>query len=187
MHIEQVSHSKLNEYARVSIAYEIKTVLEICPIDNGLGGLQQVEKTCTPYVKDYDLLPDCHPLNWKDQFELDTWGIFIAVENGMLVGGAAAAPEMEGFKKDSAVLWDLRVHPDARKKGIGRKLLEAIIHWSKERGCKTLSVETQNVNTPACRFYSANGFVLGTIDQQGYSQTNVENETKLIWSKHLEG
>lgn len=185
MHIQQINSSKLSHYAKVPIAYEVTTTFQVCPIDNGLGGLQLVEKPCSPYVKDYDLLPDCHPLSWTKQFDLDAWGLFVALENDQYVGGAAVAPEMEGVKRSAAILWDLRVHPDARSKGIGGKLLEMVIHWSKERGYKTLMVETQNVNTPACKFYSNKGFVLETIDQHGYGDTVGEEETKLLWYKDI--
>ncbi|WP_173915265.1 GNAT family N-acetyltransferase [Halobacillus sp. Marseille-Q1614] len=181
MQIQQIDLSKLSEYAKVSIAFEVKTKLQICPINNGLGGLQLVERPCRSYVKDYDLLPDCHPLSWKKQFDLDAWGLFIALENDIYVGGAAVAPEMAGFKRGAANLWDLRVQPDARNKGIGGKLLEAVRLWSKERGYRTLMVETQNVNTPACKFYSNKGFVLETIDLHGYGESLVEDEAKLMW------
>ncbi|PFG03505.1 GNAT family N-acetyltransferase [Bacillus sp. es.034] len=181
MHIQQIDRSKLSQYATVSIAYEVTTELHVCPIHNGLGGLQLVEKPCVPYVKDYDLLPDCHPLSWTKQFNIDELGLFLAIENGMYVGAAAVAPEMEG----TATLWDLRVQPGARGKGIGGKLLEAVFLWSKERDYHTLMAETQNVNTPACTFYSGKGFILETIDQHGYSDSLVEDEVKLIWSLDL--
>ncbi|WP_226671981.1 GNAT family N-acetyltransferase [Rossellomorea aquimaris] len=182
MHIQQIDHSKLSQYATISIAYEVMTKLHISPIHNGLGGLQLVEKPCTPYVKDYDLLPDCPPLCWTGQFDLDEWGLFVALENGIYVAGAAVAPEMTGFKRGAANLWDLRVQPDARGKGIGGKLLETVILWSKEREYNSLMVETQNVNVPACTFYSSKGFVLETIDQHGYDDPSVQDEVKLLWS-----
>ncbi|WP_060673621.1 GNAT family N-acetyltransferase [Rossellomorea vietnamensis] len=181
MLIQQIDRSKLTQYGTVPIAYEVTTELHVCPVHNGLGGLRLVEKPCTPYVKDYDLLPDCHPRCWTKQFNLDEWGLFAAIENGMYIGAAAVAPEMVG----TAILWDLRVHPNARGKGIGGKLLEAVILWSKERDYQTLMVETQNVNVPACTFYSGKGFTLETIDQHGYRDSLVENEVKLIWSMDL--
>lgn len=181
MYIQQIDRSKLHEYATVSIAYEVTKELHVCPIENGLGGLRLVEKPCVLYVKDYDLLPDCHPLSWTKQFDIDEWGLFLAIENGRYIGAAAVAPETEG----TATLWDLRVQPDDRGKGIGGKLLDTVIHWAKEREYKTLMVETQNVNAPACAFYSGKGFILDTIDQHGYGDPLVENEVKLIWSMDL--
>lgn len=181
MEIRQINSSKLSEYSRVPIAFEVTTQLQVFPINNGLGGVQLVEKPCTPYVKDYDLLPDCHPLTWEKQFDLDSWGLFVAIDNDMYIGGAAVAPEMVGFKRGMANLWDLRVQPDARNKGIGGKLLEAVIDWSRERGYGTLMVETQNINTPACNFYFKKGFVLGTIDVHGYCNHSIQDETKLMW------
>ncbi|MCA1054076.1 GNAT family N-acetyltransferase [Rossellomorea aquimaris] len=185
MNILQIDQSKLSDYATISIAFEVKDKLHVAPVGNGLGGLQLVKIPCTSYVKDYDLLPDCHPKSWPKQFDLETWGLFIAVEDDQYIGAAAVAPEMEGFKGNTSILWDLRVHPNARGRGVGEELIEAVVQWSVERGYGTLLVETQNVNVPACTFYSKMGFVLGTVDAHGYNDPLVEDEVKLLWYRDI--
>jgi ribosomal protein S18 acetylase RimI-like enzyme len=175
--ILQIKPSMLATYASVSISFEVTSKLQVSPVNNGLGGLHLVEKSCTPYVKDYDRYPDSHPLNWTNQFDVNRWGFFVMESNGVYVGGAAVSPQEGG----TAVLWDLRVHPNFRDKGVGGQLLRAAIKWIKERGYKTLMVETQNVNVPACKFYSKKGFILKTIDVCGYSDSIVQDETKLLW------
>jgi GNAT superfamily N-acetyltransferase len=101
------------------------------------------------------------------------WGLFVAEKEDRWVGGAAIAYDTEGLfmlagRKDLAVLWDLRVHPDFRRQGIGTRLFEFAAQWARERGCSQLKIETQNINVPACRFYSKQGCILGGVDLFGY-------------------
>jgi GNAT superfamily N-acetyltransferase len=182
MEMLQIKPSMLAGYASIPISFEVTSKLQVCPVKNGLGGLQLVEKSCTPYVKDYDRFADSHPLNWSNHFDVNRWGLFVMESNGVYVGGSAVAPQEEG----TAVLWDLRVHPNFRNKGVGGQLLNAAIKWVKERQYKTLMVETQNVNVPACKFYSKQGFILKTIDVCGYSDPIVQDETKLLWYLDIE-
>lgn len=58
---------------------------------------------------------------------------------------------LEG-RRDLSVLWDIRVAPDARGKGIGSALFERVEVWAKANGCCQLKVETQNINVRACDF-----------------------------------
>ena len=88
---------------------------------------------------------------------------------------------LEG-RTDLAVLWDLRVHPDRRGEGIGTKLFGHAAEWSREKGCRELKVETQDVNVPACRFYAKHGCRLGRIDRYGYAgDPRVADEVMLVW------
>ncbi|WML48808.1 GNAT family N-acetyltransferase [Neobacillus sp. PS3-34] len=185
MVVQQIDSKKLEGYAEIPISFEVKKILQVELANNGLGGIQLIEQDCTPYIKDYDLDENAHPLNWPGQFDLDKWGLFVVVSEGMYVGGAAIAPQMTGMKKDMAVLWDLRVHPDFRNNGVGGKLLDAAILWAKAQNHPKIMVETQNINVSACKFYSRKGFSLGTIDIQGYSDSPVENEIKLLWYMDL--
>ena len=85
-------------------------------------------------------------------------------------------------RDDLAALWDLRVYPDYRSSGIGTRLFAEATKWSKEKGCRQLKVETQNVNVPACRFYTRQGCHLGEINRYAYaSEPSVAHETMLIW------
>ena len=125
--IIEESSSILLQYEKVPIAFSVETRFLVVPIDNGLGGLTLIEETVTPYVKNYDAFENERPSAWSKRFDISRWGIFAAFENGQRVGGAAMAwntPEVEMLegRKDLACLWDLRVHPNYRNKGIGHKL-----------------------------------------------------------------
>jgi len=82
-----------------------------------------------------------------------------------------------------ALLWDLRVAPDARRQGIGTALLDAAERRARERGARTLRVETQDVNVPACRFYHAHAFRLERAIPGAYAA--LPNEVQLLWRKPL--
>ncbi len=60
-------------------------------------------------------------------------------------------------RDDLAVLWDLRVHPDHQRSGVGSALLDRAVEWSRAEGMTQLKIETQDTNVAACRFYAARG------------------------------
>jgi GNAT superfamily N-acetyltransferase len=102
------------------------------------------------------------------------------------VGGAAVAWNTNDVnlleeRADLSVLWDLRVAPERRGQGLGRALFEQAAAWSKARGCLQMKIETQNVNVHACRFYAAQGAVLGEIRRFAYQDQRVRNEVQLNW------
>jgi len=179
----------LPAYARVPIAFEIRSVLDATVQAGGLGGIVLTERALdAPYhVKDYNLL-DGGPEGWARQFDLSGWGFFAAYNGKNLVGGAAVAfgaddVDMLERRKDLAVLWDIRVAPEARGRGVGAALFGAAAAWAAARGCRQLKVETQNVNVPACRFYARQGCVLGGI--QRFAYPDLPDEVQLLWYRPL--
>jgi GNAT superfamily N-acetyltransferase len=84
-----------------------------------------------------------------------------------------------------ALLWDIRVDPASRGRGVGRALLAAVEAWAVTHGATWLEVETQNINAPACRFYERNAFVLRAVDPFAYPR--LPAETQLLWYKRLPG
>jgi len=188
--IAQVGVEQLTVYAQVPIWFEVSEVLAVEAIDGGLGGLRMVEKPVVqPYVKDYDAQADGQegPVHWPERFDVRRWGFLLACEGDRTVGGATVAVDspdvhMLENRDDLAVLWDIRVHPDARGRGIGSKLFAEAARWAREQGCKQLKVETQNVNVQACRFYAKQGCELGGIERYGYAGCKeVSHETMLLW------
>jgi ribosomal protein S18 acetylase RimI-like enzyme len=69
-------------------------------------------------------------------------------------------------------------------KGIGTKLFEKAVEWSKERNCVQMKIETQNINSKACEFYKKQGSILGKIDEYAY-YGDCDGEVQLIWYKNL--
>ncbi len=86
-------------------------------------------------------------------------------------------------QEDVAALWDLRVAPAFRRRGVGTALFAAARTWAKAGGARRLDVETQNVNVPACRFYALQGCTLAAIHRFAYAEC--PEEVQLIWTVPL--
>ena len=104
------------------------------------------------------------------------------------MGGAVVAYDTPGVymlegRRDLAVLWDIRVAPPVRGRGVGRALFLAAEAWATAKGCRQLKVETQNINVPACRFYLRQGCVLGGIRRFAYVE--FPDEVEMLWYKEL--
>lgn len=175
-------------YAAITIAFEVLRILDVAVIDGGLGGFALSERALEdPYVKDYDA-GDGGPARWPERFDLSNWGVLGARVDGRLVGGAAVAFDTPGLlmlegRRDLAVLWDIRVEPEARGRGVGAALFGAAVAWAAARGCRQMKIETQNINLPACRFYARQGCVLGGIHRFAYP--DLPHEVQLLWYRDL--
>ena len=189
MEIREEPLSYLEEYARVSIAFEVNRILELSVRSSGLGGLELLERPHTPsFVKDYDAIPGNRPTDWAGRFSLSNWGLLSASLGGHCVGGTAIAFGTPGLlmledRSDLAVVWDLRVSAHARGQGVGAALFAAAAQWAEARSCRRLKVETQNINVPACRLYASQGCTLGAIHRFAYPE--LPEEVQLLWYKNL--
>ncbi len=186
--IEELSDT-LADYEKVSIAFRVETYFRVELLSKGLGGIQFIEEAVAqPFIKDYDAYPGEKPSNWINRFDISNWGILSAFDGEKRIGGATLAwktPEvfmLEG-REDLACLWDLRVVPDYRGRGIGNQLFTYAVEWAKKRNCRLFKVETQNVNVPACRFYVRQGCHLGAVNFHAYPETI--KEIQLVWYRNL--
>jgi GNAT superfamily N-acetyltransferase len=189
MEIREESLGDLEEYARIPIAFEVSRILDLSLRDSGIGGFELLERPATPtFVKDYDSIPGNHPTDWARRFDLSNWGLLSARLDGECVGGAVIALKTPGVlmledRSDLVVVWDLRVSPHARRRGLGAALFAATEEWAELRGCHRLKVETQNINAPACRLYASQGCALGAIHRFAYPE--LPEEVQLLWYKNL--
>jgi GNAT superfamily N-acetyltransferase len=179
----------LPEYARVPIVFTVDCVLDVTKRDDGAHGFAWSERRLeVPYEKDYDAIAGEGPLQWPRRFNLSKWAFFMARCATRVVGGAAVAfdtlelTRLEG-RSDLAVLWDIRVSPDARRRGVGSALLERVEAWAQLHGCRQLEIETQNTNVRACRFYERRGCELRAVQRAAYPE--LPEEIQLLWYKDL--
>jgi GNAT superfamily N-acetyltransferase len=127
-------------------------------------------------------------LQWAHRFDLSNWALFSARAATGIVGGATVAFDTPGLtmlegRRDLAVLWDIRVSPDARRQGIGAALFESVEAWAQRHGCRQLEIETQNTNVRACRFYERQGCELRAVHRGAYPE--FPEEIQLLWHKDL--
>jgi GNAT superfamily N-acetyltransferase len=186
---EALTLHALEEHAVIPIAFVVDRILEVTLADGGLRGMSLTETAVTdPYVKDYDVIEGSGPAGWAGRFDISNWGLICARRDGARAGGAVIAfntpgLRMLGGRDDVAVLWDIRVSPAERGAGIGSALFGAAEGWAAARGCGWLKIETQNVNTAACRFYQKMGCALGAINRFAYP--GLPGEVQLLWWKTL--
>ncbi|HZH31074.1 MAG TPA: GNAT family N-acetyltransferase [Pyrinomonadaceae bacterium] len=187
--VREDSAAALAEYARVPIAFEVGEIFDVAVRDRGLGGFVLTRRRLdVPYVKDYDAGEGESPEYWAKRFDVSNWEFLAAHAGGVRVGGAALTFDAAGIhmlegRDDLAVLWDIRVAPEARGRGVGSSLFRAAEARAAARGFRQLKIETQNINVPACRFYARQGCELGTINRFAYPR--FPNEVQMLWYKEL--
>jgi GNAT superfamily N-acetyltransferase len=181
--IRQEPIAALPAYAGIPIAFEVTEIFEVAESHDGQVTLT-AHRVAVPYMKDYDAVDGESPLQWPGRLDVSKWAFFSAFVDGTRVGGAAVARDTAGLdmlegRRDLAVLWDIRVAPSHRRRGVGAALFEAAVSWAAAAGCDQLKVETQNINVAACRFYARNGCTLRAARRGVYPR--FADEIQLLW------
>jgi len=88
--------------------------------------------------------------------------LFVA-DVGTCVGLATVhlrdAPRFEPFiQQQHAVIDDLIVHPDWRRRGVARQLYESCEEWAQDRNASWIEVNVYEFNAEAYDFYASVGF-----------------------------
>lgn len=178
----------LGKYGQVPSRLRVESRFNVEAVHNGLGGWILPEVAVNhPWNKDYDTGLE-GPSGWAKRFNTAKWGILAAFDGSERVGGAVLAWDtpsvhmLEG-RTDLAVLWDIRVRPEYRRSGVGQLLFSAAIPWAKNRRCRLLKIETQNINVPACKFYARMGCELRAIHPGAYPE--LPDEVQFLWYRRL--
>lgn len=92
----------------------------------------------------------------------DSANLFVAEDNGKIVGGVALVPPNDNpnshFDKTWAAIRMLVVSPEARGKGIGKALTQACIESAKQSNVKTIGLHTSPIMEIALAMYQRMGF-----------------------------
>ncbi|MEO1214094.1 MAG: GNAT family N-acetyltransferase [Bacteroidota bacterium] len=173
--IESITWDQLDEYAKIPISFEVTSILDVSFLSNGINGISIKEREiASSYLKDYD--DSETPDDWAKQWDIKNWGFFVATNSKSgVIAGITIALKTQGLnmlegRNDLAVIWDIRVKPEYRNKGIGTLLFQQAIDFSQREKCKTLKIETQNININACRFYAKQNCYLGGIHANAYEE-----------------
>jgi ribosomal protein S18 acetylase RimI-like enzyme len=86
------------------------------------------------------------------------------------------------------LLWNLMVDESYRGQGIGRRLWERGLDFARQVGARALTLETQNTNIAACKFYQRMGCELIGINELLYMndwRTAESGEFALFWAYKL--
>ena len=176
----------LADYAGIPIAFQVRSVLDV---GTAGGRFILTERLLAPtIVKNYDTAQGEGPTRWPGTYDLSRWGFLVARAGADAIGAAAVvcdAPDvamLEG-RRDLAMMWDIRVAPEWRHRGVGTDLFNAVATWARVRACTTLKIETQNINVAACRFYAKQGCELRSATPDAYPR--LKGEVQLLWYKEL--
>ena len=131
--------------------------------------IQELNHQLFLHDKEYDSFLN---MNWpfekvgKDYFRDKISGkegvCFAAEINGELVGylaGGMAKPYSYRIIKKMSELENTLVKEDFRGRGIGEKLFQAFVDWSKSQGVKRIKVSASSGNIQAIKFYKKVGFI----------------------------
>lgn len=184
INVRENPNVSLGDYEAIPISFQVDRVLRVeRPPESFTGFVFSEQQLDVPYIKDYDQ-PDSKPSVWANNWDISKWGILTADDRGTLVGGAVVAwdtPEilqLQG-RRDICALWDIRVLPPYRGRGVGTALFRAAADWARARGAVGMKIETQSINVPACRFYASQGCTLSAVDVNAYPE--LPHEIPLIW------
>ena len=188
MEIDIVIHREglelLPEYESIPCVFEVRSRLNLDALARG----EFVEIPCESHPKNFDAFEDQRPTALPGRYNLSEWGILSCRVDGKLLGGILVAPNnreyvIPGSSHSTAILVDIRVHPDARRHGIGTALFISAISWATTLECTEILVETQDTNVSANRFYAQMGFQLKSVEPMAYAP--LTDEARLIWSIRL--
>ena len=104
--------------------------------------------------------------------------MFLAYMNNTCIGQIRIIKDWNHF----CYIENIATKKDYRGSGVGKLLLNKAEEWAKQRKLIGMSLEAQDDNLGACRFYVKQGFILGGVDtlKQSYNPTI---ETTLYWYK----
>jgi len=101
-----------------------------------------------------------------DRIQSDRTGkLFLMVRDGQLTGSV-----MTGYDGHRGSVYYLSIHPDARKRELGKRLMEHCENYLRSLGCPKLNLMVRTSNLPVIQFY----------DRLGYEEDEV-----VVFSKRL--
>lgn len=183
----QVDWTYARQFDDVPMSVLVTSEYRVEKTDRGLGGFTLREVPVEPYVKDFRLDIDESMVRWEEQFDVSNWGFFMVFEGESPVAAASVAARTENVdmlagRSDLAVLWDIRVADSHKQQGIGQKLFDMVVDWSRSQSYKQLKIECQNNNVPAVKFYHKQGAILCGIDEFAYyNHPEYKHEVQLLW------
>ncbi|WP_226618155.1 GNAT family N-acetyltransferase [Cytobacillus firmus] len=117
-------------------------------------------------------------LDWGLYINREDKALFLAYKNNSCIGQIRIIKDWNRF----CYIENIAAKKEFRGYGIGKLLLTKAEEWAKQRKLIGMSLEAQDNNLGACRFYVKQGFILGGVDtlKQSY---NPNIETTLYWYK----
>ena len=77
----------------------------------------------------------------------------------------------------------IAVHPDSRRYGVGRKMMDAMVEYAVREGACAMSLEVREGNTAARNLYESYGFVPEAVRKSYYH--NPTEDALIMWKRDL--
>lgn len=189
--IRKVGVEHLPLYAEIPESFKVEYVFRVEPVENGLGGLEFTLEKVQSYMRWEEQDEEEGPKGWSRKYKVEDWGVFMAFKGSTPVGGIAiGADAPEGLKspfepEDTAMVWDIRVRPEERRRGVASVMFRRGAEWAREEGHRRLKLEVTSANVPMCKFCVKSGCELAAVHRLGYETTKFPNEAMLIWYYEL--
>ncbi|MDO3409822.1 GNAT family N-acetyltransferase [Saccharibacillus sp. CPCC 101409] len=99
-------------------------------------------------------------LDWEDYIGSSQKAIYLAFRGSLCIGQVRIVRDWTGF----AYIENIAVRGSHRQLGVGGMLMRTAEAWAREHELRGLSLEAQDDNLAACRFYLKQGMTLGGLD-----------------------
>ncbi len=100
---------------------------------------------------------EMHPPEfWRERLASPDAATFLATIGNADVGIVAGAPFLE--RDGAAGLFGMWVAPAARGRGVGNRLVDAVVDWARAAGYARVVLDVGNTNVRAIRLYERKGF-----------------------------
>lgn len=129
--------------------------------------------------------PDYDGATADDYIESNDRAAYFAYCDGNCVGQLLLAKTWNGY----AHIEDISVAENYRGNGVGSALLNQAYQWAEEQQLSVFSIECQDNNIVASRFFQKNGFSIGGVNTELYKQLGkpYADETAVFWYKAMDG
>ena len=128
----------------------------------------------------------CFPVPWsRDAFRMEVEQnqcarYYVVRENNLLIGYGGM-----WLILDEAHITNIAVHPEHRRKGVGRLLMETLMEEAARLNMERMTLEVRVSNTAAITLYKSLGFEEGGIRKGYYS--NDREDALIMWNFHIGG
>lgn len=92
---------------------------------------------------------------WRARLSIPGGRDFVVLLAGTAVGMVSGVPTPDDGTVELISMW---VSPAGRGRGVGDRLVEAVVQWAVEQGARTLRLSVMQDNPQAIALYERNGF-----------------------------
>lgn len=141
---------------RFEMRRDLKSLADLIDLTFGF----ELDEARSPIVAEMRRLAKAGPLLWLLDASYATLapllGGFVWMDGGKLVGNVTLSPE--SGQRGLVAITNMAVHPDFRRQGIGRRLMEAALDEAGHRGARAVVLEVRTDGAAAQLLYRELGF-----------------------------